>query len=267
MSLLGDVRRITKNSFGRRKGTRMHDTAMKYGGAFVSTYLPNTPGLTVIDIGAQDFCGSLKGHMRAGDKYIGVDFVGGPNVDVVMSDPYKLPFDDESIDAVLCSSCFEHSEFFWELFVEMVRVLKPTGLIYLNVPSNGAFHRYPVDCWRFYPDSGRALERWAKRKGYNPVMLESFTGVQEGDVWNDFVAVFVKDELHASLYPRRMQDVIGPYRNGFVHGSESIRNEELFPEDIFLGPLKRARRNLKLYWKFNPLPQKVVGKIKSLVSQ
>jgi SAM-dependent methyltransferase len=242
----------------------MHDTAMSYGGAFVRTYLPNTPGLIVIDIGAQDFCGSLKSHMRPTDKYIGVDFVGGANVDVVMSDPYKLPFDDESVDAVLCSSCFEHSEFFWELFVEMIRVLKPTGLIYLNVPSNGAFHRFPVDCWRFYPDSGRALERWAKRAGYNPAMLESFTGVQRGDLWNDFVAVFVKDEKRAASYPERMQGSIGAFRNGLVYGSDEIRHENLFPEDVFMGPWKRTRRNLSLFWKFHPLPQKIVGKVKSL---
>ena len=30
-------------------------------------------------------------------------------------------------------------------------------LFYLNAPSNGEFHRYPVDCWRFYPDAGGAL--------------------------------------------------------------------------------------------------------------
>src|SRR4051812_46473606 len=106
----------------------MHDTAMDYGGAFVRTYLPNKP-LNIVDIGAQDFCGSLKGHMRPGDHYIGVDFDGGPNVDVVLTDPYTLPFDDESVDAILCSSCFEHAEFFWLSFVEMIRILKPTGLL------------------------------------------------------------------------------------------------------------------------------------------
>jgi SAM-dependent methyltransferase len=70
---------------------------------------------------------------------------------------YKLPFADGSVDVVLSSSCFEHSEFFWLLFLEILRVLRPEGLFYLNAPSNGPFHRYPVDCWRFYPDSGNAL--------------------------------------------------------------------------------------------------------------
>jgi len=41
---------------------------------------------------------------------------------------------------------FEHDVMFWESFLELVRVLRPGGLLYLNAPSNTAFHRYPLDC-------------------------------------------------------------------------------------------------------------------------
>src|SRR3546814_4044367 len=104
------------------------------------------------------------------------------------------------------SSCMEHSEFFWVLFLEMLRIVKPSGLIYLNVPSNGSFHRYPVDCWRFYPDSGSALAKWGKHNGYPVALLESFIGRQDGGPWNDAVAVFVRDEAFAKDYPARMLD-------------------------------------------------------------
>src|SRR3546814_14106854 len=77
------------------------------------------------------------------------------------------------------SSCMEHSEFFWVLFLEMLRIVKPSGLIYLNVPSNGSFHRYPVDCWRFSPDSGSAHAKWGKHNGYPVALLEAFIGRQE----------------------------------------------------------------------------------------
>ena len=60
---------------------------------------------------------------------------------IVLEDPYKLPFDSDSVDIVICSSCFEHSEMFWLLFLEVMRILKPTGLFYMNAPSNGAFHK------------------------------------------------------------------------------------------------------------------------------
>jgi SAM-dependent methyltransferase len=113
---------------------------------------------------------------------------------------------------------------FWLVFLEIMRVLKPNGLFYLNAPSNGNFHRYPVDCWRFYPDSGNALVAWAKRNNINAALLESYTGVQELDLWNDFVAVFIKDENAVSKYPRRILDLKSDVTNGLVYGSNEFIN-------------------------------------------
>ena len=61
-------------------------------------------------------------------------------------------------------------------FILTQRILRPGGLLYINVPSNGDFHRYPLDCWRFYPDAGVALVRWAGRRGIEIELVESFIG-------------------------------------------------------------------------------------------
>lgn len=204
----------------------MHDTAMEYGGAFFNTYLKNTKGLTIVDIGSQDVNGSLRSVAPPNNKYIGVDFVDAKGVDVVITDPYSLPFENESVDVVVSSSCFEHSEFFWLLFNESLRILKPTGLLYINAPSNGAFHRYPVDCWRFYPDSGVALQNWGKKSGYNCALLESFIGIRKSDIWNDFVAIFVKDGNSVSQYANRIQTKSIKFTNGRLYNSENIVNIE-----------------------------------------
>jgi len=113
----------------------------------------------------------------------------------------------------------------------VMRVLKPDGLLYLNAPANGAFHRYPVDCWRFYPDSANALVTWAKRNGMNPQVLESFTTRQRLDIWNDFVAIFVKDATHAHLHPGRMLGKLPLYDNAFTSDGV-LHNFALLPEDI-----------------------------------
>ena len=197
---------------------------MEYGAAFFNTYLKNTKGLTIVDIGSQDVNGSLRSVAPPNNKYIGVDFVEAKGVDVVITDPYSLPFEDESVDAVVSSSCFEHSEFFWLLFNETLRILKPNGLLYINAPSNGMFHRYPVDCWRFYPDSGVALQNWGKRSGYNCALLESFVGERKNDIWNDFVAVFVKDESNNGKHISRIQNASMPFTNGRLYNSEKIAN-------------------------------------------
>jgi len=80
---------------------------------------------TVVEIGAQNVNGELREKIPNTFQYLGVDFVKAPGVDVVLEDPYKLPFDDESHDVVISSSCFEHSEFFWMTFMECIRILKP----------------------------------------------------------------------------------------------------------------------------------------------
>ena len=209
----------------------MHDTAMEIGAAFFNTYLKNGNDLTIVDIGSQDVNGSLRSVAPQNNKYIGLDFESGKGVDVVITDPYSLPFENESVDVAVSSSCFEHSEFFWLLFNESLRILKPTGLLYINAPSNGWYHRYPVDCWRFYPDSGVALQNWSNRSGYNCALLESFVGMRKNELWNDFTAVFVKDEANRANYPKRIQDTSISFENGRRCGSEDIINHNLQSQD------------------------------------
>ena len=168
--------------------------------------------IVVVEIGSQDVNGSLREVCPAKFKYIGVDFIKAKNVDIVLEDPYVLPFENNSVDVVVSSSCFEHSEFFWLVYLEVMRVLKPKGIFYLNVPSRGLYHQYPVDCWRFYPDSGIALSNWGKRNGFDNICLESFT--QRRGVWGDFVAVFLKDRAYCPVFTKKIIDSKRDYING-----------------------------------------------------
>jgi len=209
----------------------MHDTAMMYGKHFFSTYLKDAKGLKIIDIGSQDVNGSLKSVAPKDNEYIGLDFVEGKGVDVILTDPYVLPFEDSSVDVVVSSSCYEHSEFFWLSFNEALRILKPSGLLYINVPSNGAYHRFPVDCWRFYPDSGIALQNWGNRSGYACALLESFIGIRKNDIWHDFVGVFVKDKSNTSKFSLRIQDITKEFMNGRLLDSEEIFKHQYIPQN------------------------------------
>jgi SAM-dependent methyltransferase len=209
----------------------MHPTALKHGRLFFETYVAGRPAPTVVEIGSQDVNGSLRDVCPPGGSYVGLDFVAAKGVDVVLEDPYALPLPDASVDFVVSSSCFEHSELFWVLFLEAIRILKPNGLFYLNAPSNGAFHRYPVDCWRFYPDSGKALVAWARRNGYRTALLESFIGKQEHEQWSDCVAVFLKDEAALAEFPGRILHGYRDFENGLLYGSDRVFNWQDHPED------------------------------------
>jgi SAM-dependent methyltransferase len=211
----------------------MHDTALANSRLFFNCYTKHIDLARpkVIEIGSQDVNGALRSIVPEAFEYIGVDMVAGKGVDVVLDDPYVLPFPTASIDVVVSISCFEHSEMFWLAFLEIMRVLKPAGLFYLNAPSNGAFHRHPVDCWRFYPDSGRALVHWARRNGMNPALLECYTSHQVADIWNDLVAVFLKDAAHAVQYPERIIHKFRDFNNATTLESGEFLKFSVFPED------------------------------------
>ncbi len=207
----------------------MHPSALENCKLFFDTYSSHfikNETVKVIEIGSQDVNGSLRSVCPTQFNYTGIDFIHGKGVDLILDDPYKLPFPDNSTDIILSSSCFEHSEMFWVLFLEIIRVLKPNGLFYLNVPSNGMFHRYPVDCWRFYPDSGKALVTWSKKNGINSALVESFISLQTGGdrpeyQWNDYVAVFTKYENT----PYNFKNLIKHNKLNHINGSTSLNDE------------------------------------------
>ena len=140
----------------------MHQSSYEHMVDLVARHLgERTPG-AVVDIGSQDVNGSYRPIFdAAGWRYIGLDAAPGRNVEVVAPTPYRYPFPSNTIDLVVSGQAFEHIDFFWVSFLEMARILTPGGLIFLIAPSRGCEHRFPVDCWRFYPDGYRALASWA----------------------------------------------------------------------------------------------------------
>jgi len=118
--------------------------------------------------------------------------IDAKGVDIVVTPGKPLPLPDASSDVIVTSSAFEHDACFWETFLDLLRVLRPGGLLYINAPSNNAFHRYPVDCWRFYPDAGVGLVEWATRNGIEVDLVESFIAEPQESGWADFIAIFRK---------------------------------------------------------------------------
>lgn len=168
----------------------MHDSALALGTAFFRHYAASGKS-RVLDIGARNVNGSLRGCAPPQTEYVGVDIETGPGVDVVLRDPCVLPFSDGTFDVVVSTSCFEHIQFFWLAFLELARVTRAGGFVYVNAPSNGCYHGYPFDHWRFYPDAGLALEAWGRRNEIPITLIESFMAPRSADgIWNDCVMVF-----------------------------------------------------------------------------
>lgn len=178
----------------------MHIGSLDKMKKFVDKYLRNYghKNIKILDVGSQDVNGSYKQFFNNPKwEYTGLDMVPGKNVDIVLKDVYNwTEIESNSYDVVVTGQVFEHVEFFWVTILEIARVLKEGGICCIIAPSNGVEHRYPVDCWRYYPDGFRALAKYA---GMN--ILEVYTqwknvGYPDGsDIWKDSVLICQKPSL------------------------------------------------------------------------
>jgi SAM-dependent methyltransferase len=168
----------------------MHDTAYELGRLFFQTYAG--AGKSILEVGSMNINGSLRDFKPEGSSYVGIDLAAGNGVDIVVRTVAELPFAGEAFDVIVSTSCFEHDMMFWLTFLEMCRVLTVGGYIYLNAPSKGDYHQYPIDAWRFFPDAGIALCAWAKLNECDIQLLESFITENNTDIWNDCVMIFGK---------------------------------------------------------------------------
>lgn len=173
----------------------MHDTSFETMRTFVRVHLADARGhaLEVLDFGSQVVDEQPRSYRELFDdahwNYRGLDIAAGRNVDVVVDDAYSwdgIPAD--SVDLVVSGQAFEHVEYFWASMFEIVRVLKPGGLAVIIAPSGGFEHRYPVDCWRFYPDGFRALADYVDVE-----LVDVFTDWEHGE-WDDSILVARKPE-------------------------------------------------------------------------
>lgn len=115
-------------------------------------------GARVLDVGSLDVNGSYRRMVtRQGWHYTGLDVVPGKNVDVVTADPYRYPFDAGHFDVVISGSAMEHVPAIWRWVPELVRVLRPGGLLAIITHIQWELDHYPPDCWRILPDGMRYL--------------------------------------------------------------------------------------------------------------
>lgn len=153
--------------------------------------------LRILDVGSLDVNGSYRELFSAPPwVYTGLDMTPGRNVDVVLRTPYAWrEIGSASADVVISGQALEHMPYFWITMLEIARVLKAGGLCCILVPSSGPEHRYPVDCWRVYPDGLVALAHFARLHILEAVTQWDTAGDPESDLWHDSMLVCRKPDL------------------------------------------------------------------------
>lgn len=91
-----------------------------------------------------------------GREYFGCDMREGPGVDRIL-DLHGLDLEDGVAGLVISADTLEHVEKPWLAVSEMIRVLRPGGVVAIASVMNFPIHDYPSDYWRFTPEAFRSL--------------------------------------------------------------------------------------------------------------
>ncbi|MDQ2731157.1 MAG: class I SAM-dependent methyltransferase [Armatimonadota bacterium] len=89
--------------------------------------------------------------------HVGIDVASAPKVDVVITPGVPWALDSGAFDGVLCTQVLEHAADLDHVIQEMVRVLKPGGLLLVTVPFIYNEHGAPDDYRRFSVHGARNL--------------------------------------------------------------------------------------------------------------
>ncbi len=128
---------------------------------FVAEQLPpdEVVGRSIIELGsAGASIRPLLEHWRPA-RYLGIDIVPGPGVDVVcrVEEAARL-FGEERFDVVVSTEMLEHVRDWREAVRNIKRLCRPGGRIVLTTRSRGfPFHSAPNDFWRFEVEDMRHI--------------------------------------------------------------------------------------------------------------
>lgn len=150
--------------------------------------------------------------------YTGLDIEEGPNVDLVPVHNFLWnEIADESFDLCISGQTFEHNPFFWVTFAEIARVLSPGGFTCIIAPGAGPVHRYPHDCWRFYPDSWRSLCTLAGMQLVEDYFEpDDVAAAVPGGKWRDSAVIARKPVLEGIArqgFYEQLEKIVAPFAN------------------------------------------------------
>jgi SAM-dependent methyltransferase len=164
--------------------------------------------LVILDLG----CGNQPYRRLFFDKtrtYIGLDWPYSKHkcTDVdIYADAQQIPFEDSLFDVVICTELLEHTKEPLKVLLEINRVLKKGGSLFLTTPFMVPIHEPPNDYYRFtqysllYLSAAAKFEVVSIRTCGNLIgTITTFCSTIQLKAWT-YLAKVMKIPLLASIY-------------------------------------------------------------------
>lgn len=146
-------------------------TTVQYDAPVDRTLARLPPGARLADVGA--------GGRRITAGTITIDRIDGPEIDV-SCDIHAIPLPDASFDCVFCTGTLEHVREPLRVMAEMHRLLRPGGVLHLEVPFLQGFHADPDDFWRWTLPGLRLM---CERTGFEEIDSGAHIGPTSSLAW------------------------------------------------------------------------------------
>jgi SAM-dependent methyltransferase len=139
-----------------------HKEQLTFVEALHHTFPESFKNCKVLEIGSLDINGTIRVFFE-NCEYLGVDVGEGKCVDLVCYGE-KLDHPDNFYDTVASTECFEHTPAWKEIFLNMIRMTRPGGLVFWTCasegrPEHGTTKTTPADApllnWDYYKNLTR----------------------------------------------------------------------------------------------------------------
>jgi len=112
-----------------------HKEQKEYCNKIRANYPENFNKVLALDCGSLDINGNNR-YLFTDSIVIGVDLIIGKNVDLV-SNTKNVSFRDNYFDTIISTEMLEHDSTWYLSIQNMIRMLKPSGLLLLTMATDG----------------------------------------------------------------------------------------------------------------------------------
>lgn len=145
-----------------------HPEQLAYFTTVARVNRPLVEGGRILEIGSYDVNGTVRKVFDGNRDYVGVDLTEGPGVDHV-GFGHEYDGADGAFDIAISGECFEHDKYWRETFANMVRLVRPGGLVAFTCASRGR------------PEHGTSRSDVSLSPGTQAVGLDYYRNLTEAD--------------------------------------------------------------------------------------
>ncbi len=159
--------------------------------------LCDKPGMDVLELGSRVVTGANFCSLFSKARYVGFDYYEGENVDIVGDIHRVSQYFDHQFDLIFSSAVFEHLAMPWQAALEIIKLLKPGGYVFIETHYAFGSHDRP---WHFFQYSENALHVLFPEKFGMRCLKKGCSNLLSGAEFSEEACGYLQGQCVGGLY-------------------------------------------------------------------